>query len=228
MIDGEYWTYCSVKAFEELFPYMSKKTIRTSLQKLEDSGVIKCGYFNSKPYDRTKWYALTEKGYSICQKGKIDLPKGENRIAEKEQPIPNINTNIITDIESSKEDYKGDSEEPPSIKANVYPKLVAEWNTLSACGIQTIRGITQESQRHKLLRTRLKEYGEDSFYEVVEKIRESDFLQGRTAGRTPFVATFDWVIKPSNYPKVLEGNYDNRNQRHTDKLSQKFEEMKNW
>ena len=60
-----------------------------------------------------------------------------------------------------------------------------------------------------MLKTRLRQYGDGSFAEVVEKIRHSDFLQGKI-GKRPFIATFDWVIRPNNYPKVLEGNYDNR------------------
>jgi hypothetical protein len=37
-------------------------------------------------------------------------------------------------------------------------------------------------------------------------IRQSDFLMGNSTGRT-FQATFDWIIKESNFSKILEGNY---------------------
>jgi len=44
------------------------------------------------------------------------------------------------------------------------------------------------------------------------KVKESDFLTGRvhSRDREPFLASFDWLIRPVNMPKVLEGNYDNR------------------
>lgn len=94
--DGYYWTYNSMKAFEELFPYMSNKQIRGALKKLEDDGIIIDGNYNNSPYDRTKWYAITETGYElfqdgkcICQKGQIDLDERANEIAPEGEPIPN-------------------------------------------------------------------------------------------------------------------------------------------
>lgn len=208
-IDGEYWTYCSVKAFNELFPYMSAKTIRNALIKLEDNEIIKSGCFNTQNYDRTKWYSITKKGKSLCLKGKLDFTKRENGSTQKGEPIPYKYPNTITDKESSKEDYKGDSVEPPSKRANGYKEIISLWNSLSDCGIPQIRNISPNSNRQSMLKTRLRQYGEGSFAEVVENIRHSDFLQGKI-GKRPFIATFDWVIRPNNYPKVLEGNYDNR------------------
>ncbi len=43
-----------------------------------------------------------------------------------------------------------------------------------------------------------------------EYVRESDFLMGRSAGsggRPPFVATLEWLTRPSNFAKVIEGLY---------------------
>ena len=113
---------------------------------------------------------------------------------------------------SSNEDYICPSSSDTSKKANtVYANVVTLWNTLESCGIKPIRSITAESKRHVYLRARFKEFGEESFEEVVENIRTSDFLQGKTYSKKPFVVTFDWVVLPSNYVKVLEGNYNNRN-----------------
>ena len=43
------------------------------------------------------------------------------------------------------------------------------------------------------------------------QVKRSRFLLGQTEGRNggkPFRATFDWLIAPSNFVKVIEGNYD--------------------
>jgi hypothetical protein len=42
-----------------------------------------------------------------------------------------------------------------------------------------------------------------------EYCSQSDFLTGRAHSRDskPFLATLEWLIKPSNFAKVLEGNY---------------------
>ncbi|EBA14641.1 bacteriophage-related protein [Roseobacter sp. SK209-2-6] len=66
--DGRYWTYNSISAFGELFPYLSEKQIRTALEKLVSAGLIIKGNFSDDRYDRTCWYAL---GKSIRPKGKM-------------------------------------------------------------------------------------------------------------------------------------------------------------
>ena len=43
--------------------------------------------------------------------------------------------------------------------------------------------------------------------EAIDKIKESDYLQGKSNN---WQITFDWFIRPNNFPKVLDGNYDNR------------------
>lgn len=86
--DGHYWTYNSAKAFSELFPYASQKQIRKALQNLIAEGIIQTGNYNKNPYDRTLWYSFTEKGDSIFQMGKIDVPKMENGNDLEGQPIP--------------------------------------------------------------------------------------------------------------------------------------------
>lgn len=63
--EGRYWTYSSVRALEELFPYLSGRQISTALQKLMDGGVIIRGRFNKYGMDRTLWYALTDKGEAL-------------------------------------------------------------------------------------------------------------------------------------------------------------------
>lgn len=86
--DGRVWTYNSVKAFCEMMPYASSKQIRRALSHLEADGLIVTGNFNNSPYDRTKWYALTDKAFFECRLGNFDLPKRANGEAEKGKPIP--------------------------------------------------------------------------------------------------------------------------------------------
>lgn len=110
--DGHYWTYNSVKAFKTLFPYMGDKQIRNALKKLEDENLVICGNYNKSPYDRTRWYALTEKGISILPKGQMDFTKRANENSQKGEPIPDtipdvkpvnsLNTNVFKEDESQK------------------------------------------------------------------------------------------------------------------------------
>lgn len=65
--------------------------------------------------------------------------------------------------------------------------------------------------RKKAIAARWKENGKslEAFREVFQKAEDSDFLTGNND--RGWTATFDWLLKPSNFAKVLEGNYD----RHT-------------
>ena len=89
-----YWTFNSVRAFTELFPYMTKSQITRTLKKLEDSGELISGEFNKKNYDRTKWY-------TICQFEILDLPEMTNGVVRNDKPIPDINTDINKHISSA-------------------------------------------------------------------------------------------------------------------------------
>lgn len=60
--DGEYWTFNSIKAFSQLFPYWTERQIERILKSLVSKGCVKTGNYNKMAYDRTKWYSLTQKG----------------------------------------------------------------------------------------------------------------------------------------------------------------------
>lgn len=107
--DGRYWTYNSVRAFTELFPYLTDKQVRGALKKLEEGGMILVGNYNKSAYDRTRWYALAEKGLSIYTKGQMNFADRENENAPEGEPIPDINTNVTT---SGKPDISAPKKEP--------------------------------------------------------------------------------------------------------------------
>ena len=64
-----------------------------------------------------------------------------------------------------------------------------------------------QGRRATLVRARVREFGIQSFAEAVRKAARSDFLCGRND--RGWKMDFDWLIKPTNFPKVLEGRYDN-------------------
>ena len=202
--DGFYWTYNSVKAFKEQFPYASDKQIRNSIDKLEESGLILTGNYNKSAYDRTKWYALTEKAYSILQKGQIDLSKRANGNTQKGEPIPDINTDINTNITVSIDTV--------CQTGNPVRRAVEEWNTLESFGIQPVKKIQTTSTRYKNMNARIKEYGLEEVLRTIRMIKDCDFLLGKVSGKggRAFFITFDWFVLPNNFPKVNEGKYLNR------------------
>ncbi len=86
--------------------------------------------------------------------------------------------------------------------------IVDAWNSLQKdTAIKPVSRIATSSTRYKLLSARLKEYGIDNVLNAIENIRQSDFLKGNND--RGWIITFDWFVKPNNFPKVLEGNYCN-------------------
>lgn len=123
-------------------------------------------------------------------------------IESKSQDINTLN------ITSTKVDVCPSFQEEPTTKY-VYQNIVDLWNTLSDIGIPKINRIPESSPRVPKLRKRLKEYGTESFEKIVEEIRLSPFLQGKvqSRGKEPFNLSFDWVISPTYYTRILEGKY---------------------
>lgn len=69
-------------------------------------------------------------------------------------------------------------------------------------------------QRRKLLQTRWRESPKRQDVEYWRRyfrfVRESEFLMGRAEpgpGKKPFSADLEWLVRPSNFAKVVEGKY---------------------
>lgn len=210
--DGSYWTYNSISAFCELFPYLSKNTIIRALKKLVDEGIVKEAVFNDAAFDRTKWYAITEKGYAIINGGftqneQCHLPKmSKSDLPKLGEPIPNkyqINNNI-----SISKDIDCPSDSEGRIGKDEIEDVISHWNTLSAYGISPVKRVTSNSKRYNSLKARLREYGKEDVIAAINNIADSDFLKGKN--NRGWMITFDWFVLPTNFPKVLEGNYNSR------------------
>lgn len=112
--ENDYWTFNSIKAYTELFPYASTRQIRYALDHLINEGIIKTGNFNKAAYDRTLWYGLTENGKCICQQWQMELSTLTNGIVTDGKPIPYINTDVKPNIKNNRE--KPNRFIPPSLE----------------------------------------------------------------------------------------------------------------
>ncbi|BDU83526.1 phage replication initiation protein [Clostridium perfringens] len=84
-------------------------------------------------------------------------------------------------------------------------RIIEKWNSLGLS--TTLKTINPGTNRYKMLKTRIKQYSEEVVFNAINEIPKSDFLMGKLKD---FEITFDWFIKPNNFPKVLEGNYNNK------------------
>ena len=115
-------------------------------------------------------------------------------------------------LTTTSEEYKEDEEDKKDKSTNVdlystdYERIKQMWNELDGLGnIKGIRSIG-DGKRRDNLRARLKTYTVDDFRTAIENIKRSKFLQG--GNKNGWYIKFDWFILPSNFPKVLEGNYN--------------------
>lgn len=75
--------------------------------------------------------------------------------------------------------------------------------------ISRVKKIT--GRRMDYIKARIREFSEEELHTVVRKAAVSDFLNGRND--RGWKADFTWLFLPNNFPKILEGNYDNDNRR---------------
>jgi len=56
--NGYFWVYNSFNKWQEQFPWMSERTLKTVFRHLETKGILITGVFNRAKMDRTKWYRI--------------------------------------------------------------------------------------------------------------------------------------------------------------------------
>lgn len=90
--------------------------------------------------------------------------------------------------------------------ADYKDQIINTWNNLDP-NIPKVVTLKANTKRAKMLNARFNEYGIEGIYRAFEHIGRSSFLKGYN---TDFVVTFDWFVRPNNFIKVLEGNYDDK------------------
>ncbi len=171
-----------------------------------ESGVVVIKHWKIHNYIQTDRYKETmykeEKALLSVKSNKsytIDVPTGEDSCIQN-------GYSLETQVRLGKDRLEIElGKDSNSISKDILvPKdlvpIQEAWNSLGLSKINSIKG-----NRLKLLKARIKEYGIDTILKAIESIRNSSFLKGQN--KTGWVIVFDWFIKPNNFPKVLEGNY---------------------
>lgn len=97
--EGRFWTYNSIKAYSELFPYMSESTIRRTLNNLAGSDLILIGNFGSSTLNKTNYYTLTDFG-------EMTVSNRTEGISQNEQMEEVIMTNSLFNKNTDSADNK--------------------------------------------------------------------------------------------------------------------------
>jgi len=93
-----------------------------------------------------------------------------------------------------------------SDSAAPFEEIVGLYNSI-CISFNSVKQLTDKRKGN--INARYKENGEDIevFKTVFAKVQDSEFL--RTGWKTGGKADFDWIMKPTNFVKILEGKYEN-------------------
>ena len=84
-------------------------------------------------------------------------------------------------------------------------RAIEAWNEL---GVNPVQKMSKSSTRYKMLAARVKEYGIDDVLKAIDNVQHSAFLQGGNS--RSWMIDLEWFVKPNNFPKVLEGKYNDK------------------
>jgi hypothetical protein len=130
----------------------------------------------------------------------------EKKEKKEKKDLGSINTSL-SDCEQP------DDPDTSNSKPIDWKKFISWFNTATSGCFGEIR-YPLGAARQKSVKARIAEHGNKTFVETVQRAAASDFLKGQNA--RGFTATFDWIIKPTNFIKIRDGNYDNdRGKKHT-------------
>ena len=172
---------------------LSERAVRGALRWLEEAGVL----LSNQRYGRSTWYTITPAGYAPGTK----CPPAA--AAPRTVKEPSIEPSPLVDGDESLKISKPKCD--PQAIVDLFNKTLPalpQVAMLTKDRKAKISARWNESNVHQDL---------DFWAEFFALVGSSAFLMGEGDGRNggkPFRATFDWLIAPSNFVKVVEGNYN--------------------
>ena len=121
------------------------------------------------------------------------------------QPLPPIINNKEINILAS----GGARTREEEVANHDFDEIISFFNQqMKGKGIQQVAIIT--SERRQAFERLVSQTGvnKDTLKQAIRNAAESDFLNGK--GPKGWVASFDWMMMPQNFQKVLENNYRNK------------------
>ena len=187
---------------------LTEKEIRPGLERLQKTGEIIMESTN-------KYSLITICNYDKYQGGNNHPSQQEaNRrptVGQQRATIEEGNKVRTEDIDSSLRSESTSSDEPMTVKDDEinFLAFMDFYNCAMKKHHAQIPTITQITPKRKsMLNARAKEHGKEALRKAVLNAATAPFLNG--ASDKPFVASFDWIFRPLNFVKVLEGNYNHQ------------------
>jgi hypothetical protein len=153
---------------------------------------------NNREYCQPDDNHLTPIGMTQGKLSKDKLSKGK---------LSNKNNCDNITLQTIKEDIKEfDSIESKKVSQKIQINFEEIKNTFNSICLHLPKINSITPKRKKTITSWLKEEPDLNILAFFKKVNESDFLNGLKAD---WRADFDWIIKPENRVKIIEGNYNN-------------------
>lgn len=202
----------------------SEKAVRSFLSKLVKEGMIATdnsqgmSVITLRKYDEYN-SSGTAKGTTEGTDTQVEIKRLTEVVAQLAAQMgahPGHTEGTKKNKEEKREEYNtiGGSNEPlpcgtsqPHEERVDYDRLVSFFNEETRGVFGTIRPPLSDT-RKGMVNARIREHGKKAFFEMVKTACQSDFLKGQN--KKGWRATFDWLIKPTNFEKVISGNFNNK------------------
>ena len=183
---------------------VSKPTVIHFLQRLEHEKLIE-----RQTDSRKTIITITPLGWadSEVKQEVASVVKVEHDVDHQtyQQPLPPIINNKEKNIIAS----GGARTREEEVANHDFDEIISFFNQqMKGKGIQQVAIIT--SERRQAFERLMSQTGvnKDTLKQAIKNAAESDFLNGK--GSKGWVASFDWMMIPQNFQKVLENNYRNK------------------
>lgn len=209
--DGKTWFFRTVKSMNETYPYLTTDKIRGAIERLVKGGLVFKADYSVDKLKRATWYTISEEVINIFSSGKnetdLDKPKPFGKIPNEfgKPQQDNINKDNIKEDIIGVEPFAASCEAPTKTEKVPYKEIVDKYNNILGEKLPKVTALTDK--RKKAINARVKEFGLDSIDKVFNYAYNSPFLTGTNDKN--WKCNFDWIFTPSNYVKILEGNYNN-------------------
>ena len=172
---------------------ISEKSVRTALKHLKMTNEVTIKTTN-------KFSIVTIVNWDKYQGREIE--GGQQSDQQSGQQLasnwPTTGHNIRNkEIKNIRREEEGENSINPEEVQNLFNKICIFFKPCMTIGKASLPKIRKLGQQYSL----------EEIREVFEKANKSKFLQG--SNDRGWSATFDWIITPENFEKIMAGNYDN-------------------
>lgn len=145
-IDSRYWVYNTYEQWQQQFPFWSIMTIRRTITKLENMGLLIAGNYNTAGFDNTKWYSIDYAALNTLVSPSV---QNEHIVCSNwhDGYVQNEQTNTIDYTKTTSERIKGlKGAELKQSHATPFNRSILEKQIMKSCkahGVQDFRPFSE-------------------------------------------------------------------------------------